>query len=128
MNKIIKLCQTLSMSHHEVATKLGEPVKAAKIMHLQRSALGQPARMHLDGNDESGAYVPGLSGVDPDSIGQDDPLGVLRQVRGLHRKAIKVINDFIQKAKANRDGPRPSLRMHPDFPDELRKATDQIGV
>lgn len=55
-------------------------------MHLQEPVMGQPAQMRLDGNDD-GLWVPnevpGKTGIDPDSVGQDDPLGVLRQVRGL---------------------------------------------
>jgi len=75
-------------------------------MSLQESLASRPAEMRLDGND-IGASVPGLSGTDPDSVGNDDPLGVLRQIRGIHRQAIRVINDYIQKAKANRDGSTP---------------------
>ena len=106
---IIRLCQTLSLSHREVAARFTEPVRSSKILSLQESTEGRPAQMRLDGNDD-GAWVPGLSGVDPDSIGNDDPLGVLRRGSRDHRKAIKVINDYIQKAKANKEGSTPVSR------------------
>ena len=63
-------------------------------------------------------YVPGLSGIDPN--GTDDitsivaaaskngysptTTDVLRQCRALHRKAIRAINDILQKASPNPQG------------------------
>jgi hypothetical protein len=63
------------------------------------------------------AWVPGLSGTDPatgsgsiDDTADADTSGpvwdqalidTLRTTRGIHRQAIKGINDFIAKAKAN---------------------------
>jgi transcriptional regulator with XRE-family HTH domain len=112
---LIKLCQTLSLSHAEIATKFSTPVRTSKILNLQESTQGQPARrMTLDAND-TGSWVPGLTGVDP-AIGNtisdpDDPteedLNCLRQVRKIHRQAIRAINGFIntaKQAKVNRDG------------------------
>jgi transcriptional regulator with XRE-family HTH domain len=118
---IIKLCQTLSLSKRDVAMKFStKPARTAKILSLQESTCGQPARIRLDVNDP-GSYVPGLSGTDPnnstgiDNTPQaselpdhdhylDETLDTLRSVRKIHRAAIKVINDFILAAKVNRDG------------------------
>jgi hypothetical protein len=112
---IIKLCQTLSLSHDEISTKFSkQPVKTSKILNLQESTQGRPARMRLDTND--GAWVPGLSGVDPDGstditnttdadtagpVWDQDLIDVLRNARGYHRLAVKSINSYIAKAKAN---------------------------
>jgi hypothetical protein len=76
--------------------------------------------MTLDGND-GGGWVPGQSGTDPNGSGSIDDaptaspqniwdqalIDTLREVRELHKQAIKSINGFIQKAKANRDGSTP---------------------
>jgi hypothetical protein len=64
------------MTHHEVATKFSEPVsrsgvRSAKILNLQESVAGPPARMTLDGND-GGGWVPGQSGTDPNGSGSID--------------------------------------------------------
>ena len=121
---IIKLVQTLNLSHHEVAEKFSEPVRTAKLMHLQESVMGQPAQMRLDGND---GWVSGQSGIDPNGTGGIDDvpdadthydqatIDLLRQVRGYHRKSIRAINDYIQKAKANRDGSTPIPADAPKF-------------
>jgi transcriptional regulator with XRE-family HTH domain len=109
---VIRLCQTLSLSHREVAAKFSEPVRSSRILNLQQSIAGLPAQMRLDGNDE-GSWVPGLSGTDPNDSGNtivdptDDTLDTLRRVRAIHRKAIRAINDFINQAKINRQGTTP---------------------
>src|ERR1700731_1901220 len=62
---IIKLSQTLSLSHDEISTKFSnQPVRNSKILNLQESTRGQPARMRLD---NSGWYpsTDGSGGVDP---------------------------------------------------------------
>ena len=107
---IIKLCQTLNLSHREVAEKFSEPVRTAKLMHLQESVLGQPAQMRMD--DSGGSWTPGLVGVDPaiggtivdppDDGPTDADLNCLRQVRKIHRQAIRLINSFINTAKQAR--------------------------
>jgi transcriptional regulator with XRE-family HTH domain len=113
----IKLCQVLSLSHREVAAKFTEPVRTSKILSLQESMEGRPAQMRLDGDTNSGWY-PGTgnsgAGQDPndgrtiddvpdaDTSNWDQALiDKLRETRGYHRKAIRTINDYIQKAKVN---------------------------
>jgi hypothetical protein len=118
---VLRLHTLLNLSRREVLAKFSTPVRNSKILCLQESVEGRPARMRLDGND-SGAWVPGLSGTDPnDSTGIDntpsadttgpvwdqDLIDNLRETRGYHRKAIRAINDFINRAKANRDGTTP---------------------
>ncbi len=62
---------------------------------------------------QDGAWVPGLSGRDPNESGgniddpTDDTLDTLRYARAIHRKAISAINDFINQAKINRQGSTP---------------------
>lgn len=115
---IIKLCQTLSLSHREVATKFSEPVRNSKILNLQESVQGKPSRgMTLD-NSNAGWYPSedGSGGQDPlNSTGIDDTpsadttgpvwdqdlIDTLREARGYHRKIVRAISDFIQKAKVN---------------------------
>jgi transcriptional regulator with XRE-family HTH domain len=66
---LIKLCQTLSLSHREIATKFSRPVTSAKILNLQESTQGQPARMRLD---NSGWYPgTGYSGTGQDPNDQE---------------------------------------------------------
>jgi hypothetical protein len=52
-----------------------------------------------DPNDAIGNTI-----VDP----SDEDLSVLRQVRSIHRKAARLISDFINQAKINRQGSTPS--------------------
>jgi transcriptional regulator with XRE-family HTH domain len=120
---LIKLCQTLSLSHQEIQTKFAQPARSAKILNLQESRLGQPARMRLDAND-TGSWVPGLSGTDPNDQGNSidntpdaDTTGpvwdqalidTLRETRGLHRKAVRAINQYINQAKVNAGIAAPS--------------------
>jgi hypothetical protein len=71
--------------------------------------------MRLDAND-TGSWIPRLIGTDPaiDNTILDPPDGpteddhkCLRQVRKIHRQAIRMINGFIntaKQAKVNRDG------------------------
>jgi transcriptional regulator with XRE-family HTH domain len=123
---IIKLCQTLSLSHQEIETKFSKPpAKASKILNLQESTQGAPARMRLDnpgwypGTDGSGAgvdpYDPTSNGIDnapdADTAGpawNQDLIDVLREARGYHRLATKSINAYIAKAKANAGITTPS--------------------
>jgi hypothetical protein len=70
--------------------------------------------MKLGRND--GAWVPGLSGIDPAGSGSidetpdadttgpvwdQDLIDSLRETRGLHRQAVRAINKYINQAKAN---------------------------
>jgi hypothetical protein len=117
---LIKLCQTLSMSHREVATKLTEPARSSKILNLQESTAGQPAQMRFDLKDD-GAWVPGLSGTDPNDAGNtivdptDDTLDSLRRARAIHRKAIRAINEYLVQATVNRQGSTPVPADAPKF-------------
>ena len=97
----IKLCQTLALSHTEVAAKFSAPVRNSRILNLQQSTQGAPTRMRLDnegwypGTGESGAgvdpYDPNSNTIDntpsADTTGpawDQDLIGVLREARGLH--------------------------------------------
>jgi hypothetical protein len=97
----------LSMPKQQAVAKFITPVATSKIMFLQEK--GQ--QMQLD--DDGGGWVPGLSGTDPNDQGNtivdpsDDLLDSLRRSRAIHRKAIKVINDFILQAKINKQGSTP---------------------
>jgi hypothetical protein len=105
----------LALPHAEVVAKFSTPAKSSKILNLQQSTQGRPARMRLDAND--GAWVPGLSGIDPDGstditdtpsdgaatgpVWDQDLIDTLRATRGFHRKAVRAINDYINRAKVN---------------------------
>jgi transcriptional regulator with XRE-family HTH domain len=120
---LIRLCQVLSLSHRELETKFAAPVMSSKILRLQESTFGQPARMRLDASD-TGSWVPGLSGTDPNDQGNsidDAPdadttgpvwdqalIDTLRETRGLHRKAVRAINQYINQAKVNAGIAAPS--------------------
>jgi transcriptional regulator with XRE-family HTH domain len=113
---VIKLCQVLSLSHAEITTKFNRPVRSTQILNLQGSVGGLPARpLQLDVND-TGSWVPGLSGTDPNGSGSIDDIpdadtsgpvwdqsmiDVLRETRGYHRQAVKAINQYINQAKVN---------------------------
>lgn len=107
-NSCLQLHTLLSLPPHEVTKKFSQPVRSSKILNLQQSVQGQPARMRLD-ND---GWVSGQSGVDPsNSTTVDDTADanvstaatatVLRQVPSLHRKAIKAINGWLLSQKVN---------------------------
>jgi transcriptional regulator with XRE-family HTH domain len=114
---LIRLCQVLSLSHRELETKFSAPVMSSKIMRLQESTLGQPARMRLDnsgwypGTDGSGAgQDPNDQGSSIDDVPNADITGpvwdqglidTLREVRGIHRKAARAISDYVNRAKVN---------------------------
>src|SRR5208282_3132643 len=118
---IIKLCQTLSLSHREVAAKFTEPVRSSKILNLQESVEGRPAQMRLDADKNIGWY-PGTgssgTGQDPNDQRTIDDIpdvpdatsqngydqateDVLRRVVGLHKKALRILSEHIAQAKAN---------------------------
>lgn len=81
-------------------------------MAFQRSQRAYCSSLLIDG-----AWVPGLSGTDPATssgsiddapdavtsgpVSDQDLIDTLREARGYHRKAVKGINDYIAKAKAN---------------------------
>jgi transcriptional regulator with XRE-family HTH domain len=115
---IIKLCQTLSLSHAEVVTKFSAPVRSSKILNLQESTQGAPARMRLDNSGWCPSEGNTGGGVDPyDPNGNDitntpsadtagppwdqDLIDVLREARSYHKLAYKAIGAYIAKAKAN---------------------------
>jgi transcriptional regulator with XRE-family HTH domain len=113
---IIKLCQCLALSHDEVVTKFTTLAKSSKILNLQESTQGRSARMNLDnsgwypGTDGSGAGQDPNDGRSIDDAPDADTTGpawdqnlidTLRETRGYHRKAIRAINDYINRAKVN---------------------------
>jgi hypothetical protein len=97
-----------------VIKKFSQPVRSSRILNLQQSVQGQPARMHLD-ND---GWVSG-SGNDPNNSTTVDETEdadvstaatatVLRQVRSLHRKAIRAINGWLLSQKVNQGSTAPT--------------------
>lgn len=109
------LLKFTNMTRKQAIAQFTVPVRTSKVVAFQ----SQGRRMHFD-ND---GYVPGLSGTDPNDDGRDitdvpDAASqngydqatedVLRQVRGLHRKAIRAIDDLlVQKARPNPQGSTP---------------------
>src|ERR1700674_4493573 len=47
-NSCLKLHTLLSLPRNEVIKKFSQPVRSSKILNLQQSVQGQPARMQLD--------------------------------------------------------------------------------
>jgi hypothetical protein len=91
-------------------SQIQRPVRSGRIQNLQER--GQ-SRMRLDVND-GGGWVPGLSGTDPHDAGtiddtpDNETLDTLRSLRGVHRKIIRVINDYINEAKVNQGSTPPT--------------------
>jgi hypothetical protein len=119
-NSCLKLHKLLNLSRNEVIKKFIRPARSSKILNLQESVQGQPARMRLDnsgwypGTGGSGAGQDPADGrtIDdaPDAVTagpglwNQDLIDTLREARGYHRLIVRAINNFIQNAKANRDG------------------------
>lgn len=118
-NSCLSLHKLLSLPRNEVRKKFSQPVKSSKILNLQESTQGRPARMRLDNS----GWTPGAGnsgqGQDPNDgrTIDDSPdastsgplwdqslIETLRESRGYHRLIIRAIISFIQNAKANRDG------------------------
>jgi hypothetical protein len=103
------LLRFTNMSVQQAIAKFTKPALTSKITQFQE----QGRAMRFDANDDDGAWVPGLSGKDPNELGNsiDDPtndtLDTLRYARAIHRKAISAINDYINQAKVNRLGSTP---------------------
>jgi transcriptional regulator with XRE-family HTH domain len=98
------LLQFTNMPVQQAVAKFSKPALTSKITQFQQ----QSRAMRFDADDD-GAWIPGLSGRDPnESASIDDPtddtLDTLRYARAIHRKAISAINDFINQAKINRHG------------------------
>jgi hypothetical protein len=104
------LLKFVNFPKQQAVGKLTQSPITSKVMLLQEKG----RRMKLGRND--GAWVPGLSGVDPNGSGsiEDTPdadtsgpvwdqdlIDNLRETRGIHRQAIKAINQYINKAKVN---------------------------
>jgi hypothetical protein len=104
------LLKFTSMPKQQAVAKLTQSPITSQIMLLQQN--GQ--RISLDKND--GAWVPGLSGTDPDGsssiedtpdadtsgpVWDQDLIDTLRETRGYHRQAVKAINQYINQAKVN---------------------------
>jgi hypothetical protein len=117
-DSVLRLHKLFNLSRREVLTKFSAPVRSSKILQLQESVQGRPARMRLD----SSGWYPGTggsgAGVDPnDAIGNgidntpdadgtgpvwdQDLIDSLREARGYHRKIVRAINGFINQAKVN---------------------------
>jgi transcriptional regulator with XRE-family HTH domain len=103
------LLQVMDLPMRQAIATFTKPALTSKITQFQE----QGRAMRFDGNDDDGAWCPGLSGKDPgESAGNiDDPtndtLDTLRYARAIHRKAISAINDYINQAKVNRLGSTP---------------------
>ena len=67
-----QLLELMSLTKEQAVAKFYKPMTTSKIMHLQGNS--STAMMQVDGN----GWVPGV-GIDPDSVGTDHPLGMLRQ-------------------------------------------------
>jgi hypothetical protein len=111
------LLKFTNMQKQQAIAKLTQSPITSKIMLLQE----QGQSMRLDTND-SGAYVPGLSGSDPNddpantivdpgdapASPTDENLALLRNLRKIHRQGIRAINGYINsipnRASVNRSG------------------------
>ena len=105
------LLKYVNLPKQQAVAKLTQSPITSQIMLLQSNG----RRISLDRND--GAWVPGLSGIDPASGSRsidDTPdadtsgpvwdqalIDTLRETRGIHRTAVKAINQFINQAKVN---------------------------
>jgi transcriptional regulator with XRE-family HTH domain len=104
------LLKFTNMPKQLAVAKLTQSFITSQIMLLQQNG----GRISLDRND--GAWVPGLSGTDPNDSGSindtpdadtsgpiwdQDLIDTLRETRGYHRQAVKQINAYIAKAQAN---------------------------
>ena len=105
------LLKFTNMPRQQAVAKLTQSPITSQIMLLQSNR----RRISLDRND--GAWVPGLSGIDPASgsssihdtpdadtsgpVWDQSMIDVLRETRGYHRQAVKAINQYINAAKAN---------------------------
>jgi hypothetical protein len=104
------LLKYVALPKREAVAKFSAPARSSKVVSFQ----SQGNRMYFD-ND---GWVPGLSGEDPydpnsnditdtpsaDTTGpvwNQDLIDVLRETRGYHRQAVRAINSYIAKAKAN---------------------------
>jgi hypothetical protein len=111
---VLRLHRMMSLSRREVMAKFSAPARSSKITQFQQ--LGQ--KMELDNSGWCPSEGNTGGGVDPynpnsnditdtpsaDTSGpvwDQDLIDVLREARGYHRKAVRAINDYINKAKAN---------------------------
>jgi hypothetical protein len=114
-----RLLKFVALPKREAIATFSAPVRSSKILELQEKGY---RRTHFD---DSGSWVPGLSGIDPagttgiddtpdaDELPEhdhylDETIDTLRQVRQIHRSAIKVINQFIQSSKVNQGSTAPT--------------------
>jgi hypothetical protein len=104
------LLKYVNLPKQQAITKFTQSPITSKVMLLQKNG----RCLKLDKND--GAWVPGLSGIDPNGSGgidetpdadtsgpvwDQDLIDGLRETRGIHRQAIKAINTYIKQAKAS---------------------------
>jgi hypothetical protein len=112
----LQLHKLLTLPKNQVMAKFHGPSRTSTITSFQ--FLGKKMQLDTDG------WVPGLSGTDPNnsttiddtpdadtSVTVEATVATLRQVRSIHRKAIKAINNWIVNAdvrsKVNRSGTTP---------------------
>jgi hypothetical protein len=114
-DSVLRLHKLFNLSKREVLAKFCQPVRTSKILCLQESVQGQPARMRLHNSgwypseDSSGGVDPlNSTGIDntpsADTTGpvwDQDLIDVLREARGYHRAIVRSINSYIAKAKVN---------------------------
>jgi hypothetical protein len=111
---VLRLHRLMSLPRREVMAKFSASVRSSKITNFQQ--LGQ--KMQLDNEGWCPSEGNSGGGVDPynpnsndvtdtpsaDTTGpvwNQDLIDVLRETRGYHRKAVRAINGYIAKAKAN---------------------------
>jgi hypothetical protein len=62
----------------------------------------------VDPNDATGNGIDNAPDADTTGpVWDQDLIDTLREARGYHRKIVRTLNDFINRAKANRDGTTP---------------------
>jgi|HubBroStandDraft_6_1064221.scaffolds.fasta_scaffold822812_1 hypothetical protein len=107
------LLKFTAMTKRNGIAKFIKPVAVSKIMLLHEN--GERIQLANDGwvsgegqsADDPVASTSIDETVDATQGDPNDAIAVLRQVRSLHRKAVSLISDAINKAKANRDGTTP---------------------
>lgn len=125
-DSILQLHRLMNLPKHQVVACFGNNPPTSTIKHLQQNG----ESMRLD-SDPLGAWYPGSggsgAGVDPnDTVGRsidssviardlpnpsdgwEATLDGLRTVRGYHRKAISIINDFVRGNKVNQGSTAPT--------------------
>jgi hypothetical protein len=104
------LLKFIAMRKPEAVATFTKPAPTSRIMLLQE----QGRKMRLDVNDGSGWLPREGSTDDPNDTGtiddtpDNETLDTLRSLRGVHRKIIRVLNDYINAAKINQGSTAPT--------------------